>query len=150
MPQCYLRFTIPGQKGNDFLLGLLLFLSFHQHAAACQNWFCRAEQEWGEKTDRRILFWEKQSKGTVCNELQGKNDKNLNTGCSFRFRNVCWLHFIELQLIWVIWREGAIGGSASMLCLNSLALGSLFVLLGSSFGVTAVFECKWFSAQICL
>lgn len=65
------------------------------------------------------------SVGTVCNELQGKNDKSLNNECSFRFRNVCWLHFIELQLIWVIWREGAIGGNASMLCLNSLALGSL-------------------------
>lgn len=32
-------------KGNDSLLGLLLFLSFHQHAAACQSWFYRAEQE---------------------------------------------------------------------------------------------------------
>lgn len=45
-------------KRNDFLLGLL-FLSFHQHATACQSWWCRAEQEWGEKTDKRILFWEK-------------------------------------------------------------------------------------------
>lgn len=82
------------------------------------------------------------SVGRVCNDLQGKDDKNMNTECSFRFRNVCWFHFIELQLIWVIWREGAIGGNAPMLCLNSLALGSLFVLLGSSFNVAAVFGCK--------
>lgn len=45
----------------------------------------------------------------------------------------------------MVWREEAIGGNVSMLCLNSLALGSLFVLLGSSSGVAAVFGWKYFS-----
>lgn len=45
----------------------------------------------------------------------------------------------------MIWKEGAIGGNVSMLCLNSLAPGSLFVLLGSLFGVVAVFGRKCFS-----
>lgn len=86
-------------------------------------------KDWQEDPVLRERHCVSESIGTVCNELQGKNDKTLNTGCSCGFRNVCCLHLIELELIWVIWRAGAIGGNVSMLCLNSLEPGGLSVLL---------------------
>lgn len=108
-------------KEKWFLVRPPRFFSFYQHATACQSWWCKAGTRWKDWQEDPVLREKNclsESVVTVWNELQHKNDKTLNTGCSFRFRNICCLHFIELELIWVIWREGAIGGNVSMLCLN--------------------------------